>query len=108
MARRFNWSSRHRDPNETKNGDPRPDKVHRKHSDAVIESGCGKSISWRSMLPVKPEIVAVLGTVETMKAKQIKHLSEKRFHNEVEVHEELNLEILRQGISIIEDNVNEE
>ena len=60
------------------------------------------------MLPVKPELVAVLGTVETMKAKQIKHLSEKRFHNEVEVHEELNLDILRQGISIIEDNVNEE
>lgn len=81
-------------------GDNPPDMVHRKRSDALIESGCGQTIAWTSMRPVEPQVVInALGHIETIQAKPIETLSAKRFHTEIEIQEELNKETLKQSLN---------
>jgi hypothetical protein len=70
--------------------------LHRKRDGALVESGCGRQIDWKSMRPVDPEVVAVLGKVETLHAGTLEDISGQRFHMDIRLQEELNRENLKR------------
>ena len=68
---------------------------HQKHSGSVIESGCGREVSWSTMLPVEPALVQMLGTVELQRPGPSENPFKAQFDDRLELHEKLNKNILR-------------
>ena len=69
--------------------------IHQKRSDAVFESGCGRNISWSTMLPVDPAMVQMLGTVELQHPGPMEKASKIEFDERLKYHEAHNKTILR-------------
>jgi len=71
---------------------------HLKREGAVIESGCGARVSWRTMLPVDPSLVQMLGSVEMQRAGPMELASKMGFDERMKHYEAINKDIL-QGAS---------
>lgn len=88
----------------------RPDRAYRRsqpsskvsqaqrQSGATFENGCGRTVNWSSMLPIEPELVAVLGKVEAVCPGTFEDLCSQRFTTEVRVQEELSRNILDESL----------
>lgn len=57
--------------------------VHQKRPDALIESGCGRTICWSTMLPVPPDQLLHVKHVEQMKEVTVEKHSRVRFEQKV-------------------------
>mmetsp|Transcript_23011 Transcript_23011/g.35226 ORF Transcript_23011/g.35226 Transcript_23011/m.35226 type:complete len:387 (+) Transcript_23011:1-1161(+) len=72
---------------------------HIKRSNAMFESGCGATISWRTMTPLSKEEVAELGAIETIPEVGVEKEHGMRFQDFIEKKEEENVAILKTAIS---------
>jgi GTP-binding protein EngB required for normal cell division len=73
--------------------------THRKRADAIIESGCGASIFWRTMLPVSPSELGDMKKVEVLKESFPEESAKVRFENTVRSKELENKKILIDAIN---------
>lgn len=60
---------------------------HRQRTDAIIESGCGNSITWSTMIPVPPEELAEMKRVELLRESFPEETAKVCFENQVRVKE---------------------
>jgi len=65
---------------------------------SIIESGCGAQIYWSTMLPVDPEIIQSLGTIEIQAVGHLEEQMRSSFHERWHQHMESNLKILKDGL----------
>ena len=72
---------------------------HVKRRGAVFKSGCGARISWDTMLPIGPELVASLGHVELQQPSLIEEKSKESFEDRLRAHEIYNKRILDAALS---------
>lgn len=68
--------------------------AHVKTGRALIESGCGATVSWQTMIPIDPALVAILGDVEVQQPGPKEQSSKTKFNNNLKHHEDINRKIL--------------
>ena len=71
---------------------------HIKREGAMIESGCGATIRWSSMVPVCPSRLESLGFVELERPGEFEELSRVKFDDRVREHEQRNEGIIRENL----------
>jgi len=72
--------------------------VVRRRPGSIIEYGCGEEISWATMLPVDPQIVQSLGSVEIQSVGCAEELTRSIFQEHLQQHTESNRKILQDGL----------
>lgn len=90
----WTWFQSYHNPFERKQSTKGSGTFHQKRVDAIIESGCGNTINWSTMLPVPPEELVAMKNVERLKESFPEENAKVRFENEVRLKELKNKEIL--------------
>lgn len=69
---------------------------HVKRPEAIIESGCGATISWSTMVPLLPEEIECLGVVDLQKAEGREQAAKTTFDDRMRRHENQNRAVLEK------------
>lgn len=73
--------------------------IHTKCENSVIESGCGASIAWNTMLPVDEELVKTLGEIEIEPIGCFERCSKSSFDDSLRKHEATNKRVLEKALT---------